>query len=638
MLLPKCMSIQTTLEKTAYKSNEIFDLTGLDLKVAMQESKVISTALAQAKPAKAKYVFEQFNGAVHTYILKNGSGSPVKSFTYLANGQQKTLACTSSQTIQVLDFKNTTGTAINGWQVSCEYPEAELAQANLINAVVSKSGNVYTINSTIANARIAVNAKLSTKIIYKVNSTKLAIAHNFILRSGQIKKVEPATKSIFKLDGKWDFNEYQESLRLAPYFFEANESGKRQAGNRVKWRTGDAFTSDGKDVGKDLSGGHFDAGDHLLTAMGEGYCFSDVAMTMHLYKDVYQKTNQWQYYENSLRHACNWLFKICEIKNGELNRFFHWIPLSSNTHNEWLPPEKSRHRRNTYTIDKNNRGSEPVHNTGSCLAHTYLALKNKDKAYADKCLQYSKILFEFGKKYPGKYQSQTVYASSSGYQDERCKHGVSLFAATGDRKYLDDANNTWKNNIGGAYGWFNHLDNSSYVALFLLAKYDGSDVYHNNVNALFRQWSTGVDGIRTIDGVQRCLNDWATTSQSTGMGGLFALYSHHVRKNKAMEDFNRQQLNYVLGNNPQKFSYQIGFGDKWLHSPHHRGSAGSKSMTDEGYNDNVLTGALAGGKKLNGSFPKDGRESRCDWVAAEVALNYQCNLILSVAGAIKSVM
>ena len=45
-------------------------------------------------------------------------------------------------------------------------------------------------------------------------------------------------------------------------FLEANRSGALPADNRLEWRS-DSTTNDGKDVGRDLAGGYFDAGDHI---------------------------------------------------------------------------------------------------------------------------------------------------------------------------------------------------------------------------------------------------------------------------------------------------------------------------------------------------------------------------------------
>ena len=54
---------------------------------------------------------------------------------------------------------------------------------------------------------------------------------------------------------------YAEALQKSLYFDEAQQSRKLSPNNRVAWR-GDCCLGDGKDIGHDLAGGWFDAGDH----------------------------------------------------------------------------------------------------------------------------------------------------------------------------------------------------------------------------------------------------------------------------------------------------------------------------------------------------------------------------------------
>ena len=58
-----------------------------------------------------------------------------------------------------------------------------------------------------------------------------------------------------------DFN-YGEALQKSFLFYEAQRAGDLPVDNRIDWR-GDSTLNDGADVGLDLSGGYFDAGDHV---------------------------------------------------------------------------------------------------------------------------------------------------------------------------------------------------------------------------------------------------------------------------------------------------------------------------------------------------------------------------------------
>src|SRR5690242_13654451 len=55
---------------------------------------------------------------------------------------------------------------------------------------------------------------------------------------------------------------YAEALQKSLFFYEAQRSGPLPPGNRVSWRSDSALT-DGSAASVDLSGGWYDAGDHV---------------------------------------------------------------------------------------------------------------------------------------------------------------------------------------------------------------------------------------------------------------------------------------------------------------------------------------------------------------------------------------
>jgi len=55
---------------------------------------------------------------------------------------------------------------------------------------------------------------------------------------------------------------WAERLKKSILFYEAQRCGDLPPSNRVSWRV-DSFLNDGSDVGKDLTGGYFDAGDYV---------------------------------------------------------------------------------------------------------------------------------------------------------------------------------------------------------------------------------------------------------------------------------------------------------------------------------------------------------------------------------------
>nr|ACG24268.1 hypothetical protein [Zea mays] len=76
---------------------------------------------------------------------------------------------------------------------------------------------------------------------------------------------------------------------------------------------------------------------------------------------------------------------------------------------------------------------------------------------------------------------------------------------------------------------------------------------------------------------------------------------------EVLRKFARSQLDYILGKNPLKMSYVVGFGNKYPKRPHHRGASiphnGVKYGCKGGYkwrdtkkaNPNILVGAMVAG-------------------------------------------
>ena len=73
------------------------------------------------------------------------------------------------------------------------------------------------------------------------------------------------------------------------------------------------------------------------------------------------------------------------------------------------------------------------------------------------------------------------------------------------------------------------------------------------------------------------------------------------------------QADYVLGANPMKISYLVGYGSSYPKYVHHRGSSipvdadtgckdGFKWLYSDNPNSNIAVGALVGGPSLNESY------------------------------------
>src|SRR5438105_475822 len=91
-------------------------------------------------------------------------------------------------------------------------------------------------------------------LILSVISSHTADA-SYALPSADIPGIPPDNSNVTNV-------EYCKLLAYSLYFYEAQRSGKLPSDNRVSWRHDSALT-DGEDVGVDLTGGYYDAGDYL---------------------------------------------------------------------------------------------------------------------------------------------------------------------------------------------------------------------------------------------------------------------------------------------------------------------------------------------------------------------------------------
>ncbi len=93
---------------------------------------------------------------------------------------------------------------------------------------------------------------------------------------------------------------YGEALQKSMFFYQAQTAGKKLAWSQVSWR-GDAAMADGADVGLDLTGGWFDAGDHVKFGFPMAFSTTMLAWGAVDYRDAYAASGQLGTFLNNLR-------------------------------------------------------------------------------------------------------------------------------------------------------------------------------------------------------------------------------------------------------------------------------------------------------------------------------------------------
>ena len=420
---------------------------------------------------------------------------------------------------------------------------------------------------------------------------------------------------------------YGEALQKNFLFLEANRSGPLPDDNRLEWRS-DATVNDGSDVGRDLNGGYYDAGDHIKFIQPMAFSNTMLAWGGADYKQAYAQSGQLDELLEAVKWGTDWFLKAHEM-DGSGNTEKLWVQVGDKAdHDHWVPAEQIAEKapRPSFAIDANNPGSDAAAGTASALASAAVLFRGTDDAYADELVQNAAALYEFAETYRGKYSDSVpaaspFYTSWSGDGDELALGGAWMYRATGDDEYLDKAENYFKNEVGSLGDWSYATDDHSYGAATLLAKESSDPFFQEQTQGWLDTWVNGGGNVKYTSGGFAHRANWASVPLNMSAAFSAEWYNDHVEANSGYSDFANSQVDYVLGDNPAEFSYVVGFGDNYAKRTHHRGSAGTAPMDgSERENDNLLYGAVVGGPESVDDFSHNDR--RDDWVTNEVGTSY----------------
>ncbi|GGN07521.1 endoglucanase [Lentzea pudingi] len=436
---------------------------------------------------------------------------------------------------------------------------------------------------------------------------------------------------------------YGEALQKSVWFYDAQRSGALPAGNRVSWRA-DSALRDGSDVGLDLSGGFYDAGDHVKFGLPFAFSVSMLAWGAVENRAAYTSSGQLPHLLANLRHGTDWIIKA----HPSPNVVYGQVGAGNPDHAWWGSAEVMPMARPSYKVDSSCPGSDLAGEYAAAMASASMVFKDTDPAYAATLVTHAKQLYSFADTYRGKYSScitdaASFYNSWSGYQDELVWGAIWLHRATGDASYLTKAKSeylklgTEQQSSERSYKWTIAWDDKSYGAYVLMAKLTGEQAYITDANRWLDFWTTGYNGnrVRYSPGGQAVLDSWGSLRYAANTAFAALTYSDWLStrdsaRARTYHDFGVRQINYALGDNPRGASYVVGFGTNPPRNPHHRGAHGSwaDSIQEPVTSRHVLYGALVGGPSTNNDAYTD---SRSDYVMNEVALDYNAGFTGALA-------
>ncbi len=421
----------------------------------------------------------------------------------------------------------------------------------------------------------------------------------------------------------FDNSDYQKALWMTTRFY-----GAQRMGNGVNWLTegltwdaandggwlkrdlghqdgytGKSFTKDA-DGSYDLTGGWFDCGDHVL--FGQTFFYSAYMLLLGYseftdgYGDLY--STDYHGYINSGRfcwedkkgvpngipdildeckYATDWIMKA--VRDNKT--FYYQKGKGDYDHLNWATSVMMT----SFNVDKGGeyngtrdfaKASEYTTSmaalAGAALAVMGRVYADYDATYARNCIDKAEVAYDYvmntkmgnsmdmegGKYYPAKPQ----------YLNDITTLCAELYRATGNSKYLDKCNeytgkwinNEWNHNFVLNYNNTQDISLYAYCAMGDGNKY--SEVCKSKLKSL-------VDNYPQQNGMLHITNGWGELRYNANAAFAMALYSK-LSGIRTINSTVLKTVEYVMGNNSQKFSYIVGFdvegGISYPHNPHHR--------------------------------------------------------------------
>lgn len=441
--------------------------------------------------------------------------------------------------------------------------------------------------------------------------------------------------------------DYRDALTKSLLFFQAQRSGRLPPHQQVSWRSNSGL-SDGRLAGVDLTGGYYDAGDNVK--FNFPMAFTTTMLSWSTLEYGKRMGPQLAEARAAIRWATDYLLKCATATPG---RLYVGVGDPNVDHKCWERPEDMDTARSVYSVSPSNPGSDVAAETAAALAAASLVFRKVDRKYSALLLKTAKNVMQFAMQYRGAYSDSLgsavcpFYCSYSGFKDELLWGAAWLFRATNDVSYYnflkslgaDDQPDlfSWDNKYAGAHvllarrallGKDQNLQSFKGEAENFMCK-----IVPNSPSSTTQYTQGGLmykmpqSNLQYVTSTTFLLTTYAKYMKATK--GTFNCGSLLVTPNYLLA-IAKRQIDYILGVNPIRMSYMVGFGANYPKRVHHRGSSlpsvasHPHAMSCESFqpffytanpNPNILVGAILGGPNQNDGFPDD----RTDYSHSEPA-------------------
>jgi endoglucanase len=435
-----------------------------------------------------------------------------------------------------------------------------------------------------------------------------------LLTAAAVSRAADAAPSAPSTTGAFD---YTEALQDSMFFYGAQRSGQLPPDNTVAWR-GDSDLTDGSDNGVNLTGGYHDAGDLVKFGLPEAWAMNMLAWGLLDHQQGYQAAGQYQAALENLRWGDDY---ILAAATGP-NTFYGQVADPNTDHQYWGPAETNPVKRPSSAITATCTGSDLVGQASAALAASSIVFKTADPKYSAALLSQAQSLFTFADTHLGNYAScittaQNFYNSFSGFWTQLVAAEIWLYRATGTASWLTKAQADYANmplaqqSTLHEFGWTVNWDDDSFADYVWLAQLTGQQQYITDAEDNLDWWTTGFNGTKVSysPGGEAFLSQWGSLRYAANAAYLALEFSSYLTANSldptraaTYHNFAVQQINYMLGQNPNKMSYEVGFTNNgtstaWSQFPHSAPAhdAWSDNLTTPAQTRHLDYGLLVGG-------------------------------------------
>ncbi|KAJ8764797.1 hypothetical protein K2173_010262 [Erythroxylum novogranatense] len=435
--------------------------------------------------------------------------------------------------------------------------------------------------------------------------------------------------------------DYADALEKSILFFEGQRSGKLPSNQRLTWR-GDSGLSDGSTYHVNLVGGYYDAGDNVK--FGLPMAFTTTMLAWSVIEFAGSMENQIENAKVAIRWSTDYLIKASTATPGTL---YVQVGDPNIDHRCWERPEDMDTPRNVYKVTTQKPGSDVAAETAAALAAASIVFKDSDPTYSTTLLHTAMTVFDFADRYRGSYSDSLgsvvcpFYCSYSGYQDELLWGASWIHRASQNNSYLAYINSNGQT-LGAedddySFSWDDKRPGTKILLSkgFLeknAAEFELYKTHSDNYICSLIPGTSSFQAQYTPGGLFYKASE-SNMQYVTTTTFLLVTYAKYLKSNGGVTKCGgstvtaeslvaqaKKQVDYILGDNPAKTSYMVGFGSRYPQHVHHRGSSSpsihthqSRISCNDGFhylysaspNPNVLVGAIIGGPDRSDHFSDD---------------------------------